>query len=72
MLTTLCTWWNGYLSSIGRRPVANEHEWHERRTFWPGRTADGALSHIYRRRKLPGGAWEIEYLPEPEGDGYWP
>lgn len=72
ILVTLRGWWIGYLRSIGRGPVANEFEWHERHSFWPGRTHDGQLSHIYRRRKLPSGAWEVVYMPEPEGDGYWP
>lgn len=73
VLTTLRAWWTAYLVSIGRGPVADIHEWHERRSFWWGRTPAGEISYRYRRRKQPDGSWEIEYLPEADyGDGYWP
>lgn len=73
MLQTINSWWHGYLSAIGRGPVANEYEWHERRSFWPGRAPSGERSHIYRRRKLPDGSWQVEYVAEPdESGGYWP
>lgn len=73
MLTTLRSWWAGYLDLIGSGPVADVHEWHERRSFWWGRTPAGEFSYRYRRRKRPDGSWEIEYLPESDhSDGFRP
>lgn len=73
MLATLRAWWAGYLDLIGSSPVADEREWHKRRSFFWGRTPEGEVSYLYRRRKRADGSWQIEYLPEPDyGDGYWP
>jgi hypothetical protein len=73
VLTTLRSWWMAYLDLTGSGPVADEHQWQQRRSLWWGHTPDGEMSYLYRRRKRPDGSWEIEYLPAPDhGDGFRP